>query len=88
MLGVLILGFSAYLWWDSASYLDLTEVSDFYITPFIVLLVLGAIMTVVGFLGCCGAIRESRCLLGMVSSITTKIKMLIILNSHSTSSSA
>lgn len=65
LLGVLILGLSAYLWWDSQNYLDINELSEFYITPFVVLLILGAIMTVVGFLGCCGAIRESRCLLAM-----------------------
>lgn len=27
----------------------------------------GALMTIVGFLGCCGAIKESRCLLTMAS---------------------
>jgi len=65
LLGVLILGLSAYLWWDSQNYIDINELSQFYITPFVVLLTLGAIMSVVGFLGCCGAIRESRCLLSM-----------------------
>lgn len=65
-MGVVILGFSAYLWWDSQNYLDINEISKYYITPFVMLLILGAIMTVVGFLGCCGAVRESRCLLGLV----------------------
>lgn len=68
---MLILGLSAYLWWDSQNYLDIDEVSKYYITPFVVLLALGAIMTMVGFLGCCGAVRESRCFLGLV------IKLLI-----------
>jgi len=64
LLGVVILGLSAYLWWDSQNYLDLNEVGQYYVTPFIVLLILGGVMTVVGFLGCCGAVRESSCLLG------------------------
>ena len=29
----------------------------------------GALVMIVGFLGCCGAIRESRCLLGLVSGM-------------------
>ena len=33
----------------------------------VVLLVLGSLMTIIGFLGCCGAARESQCLLGSVS---------------------
>ena len=33
-----------------------------------VLIAIGALMTVVGFLGCCGAYQESACLLGTVSS--------------------
>lgn len=32
----------------------------------IVLIVVGGIVMVVGFFGCCGAIRESQCLLVMV----------------------
>lgn len=32
-----------------------------------ILIVAGAVMMVVGFLGCCGAIRESACMLGLVS---------------------
>ncbi|XP_051544095.1 CD9 molecule b isoform X1 [Myxocyprinus asiaticus] len=38
--------------------------SVFY-TGVYILIVAGAIMMVVGFLGCCGAIRESSCMLGL-----------------------
>lgn len=68
---MIILSFSAYLWWDSQDYLDLDEVNKFYITPFVVFATLGAVMTVVGFLGCCGAIRESKCILGMVMHLAS-----------------
>ena len=64
--GVFILGLSAYLWWDSQNYLDIHEVSAHYVTPFIAMLILGGMITIIGFLGCCGAIRESKCLLLMV----------------------
>lgn len=32
-----------------------------------ILIAAGALMMVVGFLGCCGAIKESPCMLGLVS---------------------
>ena len=32
----------------------------------------GAFVTLVGFLGCCGAIRENRCMLGTVSTNNCK----------------
>ena len=31
-----------------------------------ILIAAGALMMVVGFLGCCGAIKESPCMLGLV----------------------
>lgn len=33
-----------------------------------ILIAAGALMMVVGFLGCCGAIKESPCMLGLVSA--------------------
>ncbi|XP_060759139.1 CD9 molecule b [Neoarius graeffei] len=36
-----------------------------FLTGVYILIVAGALMMVVGFLGCCGAIRESQCMLGL-----------------------
>ncbi|KAG1952745.1 CD9 molecule b isoform X1 [Pimephales promelas] len=36
-----------------------------FLTGVYILIVAGAVMMVVGFLGCCGAIKESSCMLGM-----------------------
>jgi hypothetical protein len=41
--------------------------SSSYATAAYVLIVCGVVILILGFLGCCGAIRESRCLLGTVS---------------------
>ena len=38
-----------------------------YATGTYILLGAGALMTIVGFLGCCGVLRESQCLLGTVN---------------------
>lgn len=32
-----------------------------------IIIAVGALLLIVGFLGCCGAIKESKCLLGTVS---------------------
>jgi hypothetical protein len=38
-------------------------------TLFLLLMAIGAVIVLVGFLGCCGAIRENTCLLATVSII-------------------
>ncbi|KAI0235200.1 CD9 antigen [Lamellibrachia satsuma] len=40
-----------------------TEINTFHIICYI-LMASGGVMTFVGFLGCCGAFQESRCMLG------------------------
>jgi len=45
----------------------------------VVLLALGSLMTVIGFLGCCGAARESQCLLGSFSALMVIGVILTIL---------
>ncbi|XP_041934412.1 CD9 molecule b isoform X1 [Alosa sapidissima] len=42
-----------------------TESPSVFFTGVYLLIVAGALMMVVGFLGCCGAIRESPCMLGL-----------------------
>ena len=39
-----------------------------------VLIAVGVIIMVIGFLGCCGAIRESQCMLSLVSIYTPNNK--------------
>lgn len=41
-----------------------------------ILIAAGALMMVVGFLGCCGAIKESPCMLGLVSGTGQMLKWL------------
>ncbi|XP_063073726.1 CD9 antigen-like isoform X2 [Engraulis encrasicolus] len=42
-----------------------TDSPSVFFTGVYILIVAGALMMVVGFLGCCGAIRESPCMLGL-----------------------
>ncbi|KAJ8003107.1 hypothetical protein DPEC_G00165940 [Dallia pectoralis] len=44
---------------------DGTDAPPVFLTGVYILIVAGALMMVVGFLGCCGAIQESPCMLGL-----------------------
>ena len=61
-----MLALSIWLLFDQAVVLMAKGAQD-YATGTYVLMAAGALMTIIGFLGCCGALRESQCLLGTVS---------------------
>ena len=67
-----VLGFAIWMRMDPkvnhyvrASY-EVDDINMYYIICYL-LMGTGGIMTFVGFLGCCGAFQESRCMLGTVS---------------------
>lgn len=63
---------------DRNSFLDiLDEVEDAsslsqLVNVSYLLIAVGAVLLVIGFLGCCGAIRESKCMLLTVSKVWNK----------------
>lgn len=63
--GIGVLAVAVWLYVDSSVYLNGSPNSNMYFTAIYILMAAGGIMTLVGFLGCCGAIRESQCMLGM-----------------------
>ena len=66
--GAAILGIGIWAYVDPTitSYVELTAGANFK-AACILLIVVGAIIFLVGFLGCCGACKESTCMLSMVS---------------------
>ncbi|XP_064637786.1 tetraspanin-18B-like [Lineus longissimus] len=52
--------------------------SSSYATAAYVLIVCGAVILILGFLGCCGAIRESRCLLGTFFALVLLIFLVLL----------
>lgn len=61
--GVVVLGLSIWMLTDATFYLSVTQHTSHYNTGLGLLLAAGFLMFIVGFFGCCGAFRESTCLL-------------------------
>lgn len=60
--GLGVLAVSVWLYLDSSAYLS--EGGGSYLVAVFVLMAAGALMILVGMLGCCGGLQESPCLLG------------------------
>lgn len=63
LLGGALLGTSLWMYFDGASMAPVTADIDGYNYVLYFLMAVGAVMFVMGFLGCCGAFQESQCML-------------------------
>lgn len=65
--GTAVLGVGLWLRFDprTAGLMDVQDSPSVFVTGVYILVAAGALMMVVGFLGCCGAIKESPCMLGL-----------------------
>ncbi|XP_037086741.1 CD82 antigen-like [Pollicipes pollicipes] len=64
IIGLVVLGCALWLFFDTFYYLQIAQTNDEYYRGTYLLMGVGILMTVVGFLGCVGACRESPCMLG------------------------
>ena len=60
-----MLGVGIYVHLKIGDYVDLSSVK--YVTGSIIIITVGAVIGIIAFFGCCGAMKENRCLLGTVS---------------------
>ncbi|XP_026757735.1 CD63 antigen [Galleria mellonella] len=67
---ILIVGIKAEV--NSSPYIDLTD-ENFYTSAPVVMIIVGIIVFVVAFFGCCGAVKENHCMI-----ITFSVFLLII----------
>lgn len=73
--GATIMGVGIWVKVDSGSLLGILEnldgssVVSQLVSVSYVLMAVGGVLLVIGFLGCCGAIRESKCMLLTVSDV-------------------
>lgn len=63
LMGGMLLGTVLWMYLDGLNLNAIAEKMDDYTYVLIFLMALGAIMTIMGFLGCCGALQESQCML-------------------------
>eukprot|EP00918_Siedleckia_nematoides_P032382 GHVU01070196.1.p1 GENE.GHVU01070196.1~~GHVU01070196.1.p1 ORF type:complete len:227 (+),score=11.32 GHVU01070196.1:314-994(+) len=67
ILGCAILGVGIWVRVDPnfTQFVDITDEFNFLYTAAYILIGVGAVIMIIGFLGCCGAIRESQCMLAL-----------------------
>lgn len=79
--GCVVLGIAIYAMVDGAALVDLLDGSDVNIPVFtsaaIILIVVSVFIVILTFFGCCGAIKESKCMLG--TYFTLVLVMFIIM---------
>lgn len=68
MVGLAVIVLSVWMITDPTFYVRMAQDESSYHTGIYIFLAVGALMFVVGFLGCCGAYRESPCMLVSVSA--------------------
>lgn len=60
--GVGLLGVGVYVQLKIGDYTELSSVK--YVTGPVIIIAVGAVIALIAFFGCCGAVKENRCLLG------------------------
>ena len=83
IIGCVVLGIGIYALVDGASLVDLVENSgvdvtvQVYTSAAIILIVVAVFVVILTFFGCCGAIKESKCMLG--TYFTLVLVMFIVM---------
>jgi len=73
-LGCAIIGLGIYMQIKMAAYFDL--LGNITITSATILIILGAIVTIISFFGCCGAIMENSCMMYTFGTLVTLILLV------------
>lgn len=66
--GACLLGIGIWVMVDPTGFREIVAANPLLITGAYILLAMGGLLFLLGFLGCCGAVRENKCLLLFVSS--------------------
>lgn len=69
IVGIGILGIGIYAWYEKQMFENISTLTDteFFVDPGLIFIIVGAVIFVIGFSGCVGALRENTCLLMFVS---------------------
>lgn len=66
--GACLLGIGIWVMVDPTGFREIVAANPLLITGAYILLAMGGLLFLLGFLGCCGAVRENKCLLLFVST--------------------
>lgn len=66
--GACLLGIGTWVMVDPTGFREIVAANPLLITGVYILLAMGGLLFLLGFLGCCGAVRENKCLLLFVST--------------------
>ena len=61
LVGLVLIGFGAYVQVAAKDYLNF--LSDNYLNTPVFIIILGVVIFVIAFFGCCGAVKESKCMM-------------------------
>lgn len=67
--GIAVVSVGIWMLTDSTMYVQVVQDDANFHTGIYIMIAAGALMFIVGFLGCCGALRESPCMLVTVSDV-------------------
>lgn len=68
--GSFLLGVGVWVLVDPTGFREIVAANPLLFTGVYIILGMGGMLFLLGFLGCCGAIRENKCLLLFVSQLT------------------
>lgn len=63
---------------DPTGFREIVAANPLLFTGAYIMLAMGAMLFLLGFLGCCGAIRENKCLLLFVSVLAISVGLLVL----------
>ena len=69
-MGIGILAIGVYAWYEKQMFQNIGTLTqtEFFVDPGLIFMIVGAIIFIIGFSGCVGALRENTCLLMFVST--------------------
>lgn len=77
IIGIGVIALATWMITDPTFYLSVTQDEVKYYTGLYIILAAGAILVIVAFMGCCGAVKESQCMLVTVSCRHINIYQLL-----------
>lgn len=75
--GACLLGVGIWVIVDPTGFREIVAANPLLFTGAYIMLAMGAMLFLLGFLGCCGAIRENKCLLLFVSVLAPSAGLLV-----------